>query len=472
MNCQRRMVNQMKYLMKISIRLILILIFILFIYGDYYLWQRVSLGVGVRAKTLCSGVFISNREPNAVMNEDPQKFVNFIHMEVDLNNMHSVATGFGFVTRRAIFREGLGATILNDSTEVQLRNQYVSQPKIKTIRARELEWPTGEKVSQDKIPENFDKEKLHAAIDYAFTETSIPPTRRTRAVVVVHKKQIIAERYARGFNKDTPLLGYDLTGSVINALTGIRIEQGKLSLDEAAPVPEWKESEDPRSAITLDNLLRMSSGLEEETLADIKFMLYGSGNTAAYSAKRKLMFAPGEKWSYSFGSTNIVSRIIKDTFSGDLRAYFDFPRQALFQKIGATSAIIEPDESGTFIGSTFMYATARDWSRLGLLYLQDGVWEGERVLPEGWIKYSITPSQSNRLGNYGSHFWINGISKVDGTRKWPSLPSDAFFALGQKGQSITIIPSRDLVVVRLGMTQKPNAWNLELFISQILDAIN
>jgi hypothetical protein len=179
-----------------------------------------------------------------------------------------------------------------------------------------------------------------------------------------------------------------MTKSVTNALVGILVGQGKLSVDEPAPVPEWSGPDDPRGAITLDQMLRMSSGLEfgeiyEDPRSDVCLMLFSVRDAAAYAADKPLETGPGGKWYYSSGTTNIISRIVRDSVGGTQADYFAFPRRALFDRIGMRSAIIEPDPSGTFVGSSYMYATARDWARFGLLYLQDGVWEGERILPEG-----------------------------------------------------------------------------------------
>lgn len=168
-----------------------------------------------------------------------------------------------------------------------------------------------------------------------------------------------------------------------------------------------------------------------------------------------------------YGTTNIIARIIRDAIGGTDADYFAFPRRALFDRIGMHSAIIEPDASGTFVGSSFMYATARDWARFGLLYLQDGVWEGERILPQGWVKYALTPT-----GEYGAHFWLKVPppfkSKVS---RMPLLPVDTYFAAGHEGQFVTIIPSRKLVAVRLGLSRLKGAWDQQGFIAQILEAI-
>jgi CubicO group peptidase (beta-lactamase class C family) len=219
----------------------------------------------------------------------------------------------------------------------------------------------------------------------------------------------------------------------------------------------------------------MSSGLEfddsKRPLTD-SILMFSSPDMAAYASQKPLIEKPDTKWSYSNGTTNIIARIIRTAIGGSQADYFAFPRNALFNCISMNSAIIEPDASGVFVGSTYMYATARDWARFGLLYLQDGIWEDERILPEGWVAYSRTPTPTNPSGEYGAHFWLNTESEQNkGKRKYPNIPSDAFFATGHDGQSLTIIPSHSLVVVRLGLTKDQEAFDLDSFIADILQAI-
>ena len=390
-------------------------------------------------------------------------------------NRAVTATAFGVIQRRAVFHEGLGSTLLAGITEDEFRTPVMIDLKPKPPKQRLLPWPTGEVMPDEPLPEGIDTRKLETVLDNAFSEPAPELRRRTRAVVVVYRGRIIAERYADGFLKDTSLLGYGMTKSVINALVGILVGSGKLSLDESVSVPEWSDPGDPRKAVTLDHLLSMSSGLEfddsKPPLTD-SVIMFGSANMAAYAANKPLASEPNTTFNYSNGATNIISRIIRNAVGGTDDDYFPFPRRALFDRLGMRRAIIEPDVAGTFIGSTYMYATARDWARFGLFYLQDGIWESERILPEGWVKYSKTLTVTDPKREYGAHFWTNaGREQNRGDGQWPNLPSDAFFALGHDGQSITIIPSRSLVVVRLGLTREPKAWNLDEFIAGILETI-
>jgi hypothetical protein len=261
-----------------------------------------------------------------------------------------------------------------------------------------------------------------------------------------------------------PLPGWSMTKSVTNALVGILVKEGKLSLLDKNLMPQWNDQGDRRSQITLDGMLRMSSGLkfnesEGNPLGDLIQMLFGRANAAVYATNQPLEAAPNTKWQYSSGTTNIISNVIRNAISSDAD-YLAFPRRALFDRLGMSSAVIEPDALGTLIGSSFMYATARDWARFGLLYLQDGVWSGQRILPEGWVKYSRTPTELAPKKNYGAHFWLMNI----GTQ---SRPSQILTAQGFQDQYIAIIPSHQLVIVHLGKNE--NATRQQ-FIPQILAA--
>jgi CubicO group peptidase (beta-lactamase class C family) len=220
----------------------------------------------------------------------------------------------------------------------------------------------------------------------------------------------------------------------------------------------------------------MSSGLEwveayaERPVSDVNIMLLLKPDMAGFAASKPLAAKPDKVWHYSSGTANIISRIIRHVL-GNRETYWEFPRRELFNKLGMRSAVWETDASGTFIGSSYLYATARDYARFGLLYLNDGVWQGERILPEGWVAYSTTPTPDAPKGQYGALFWLNGGRDSNpADRRFPRLPGDAFFAMGYQGQTIAVIPSRKLVVVRLGMTYDDN-WGMETFIRSVLDAV-
>ncbi|MGA1789909.1 MAG: serine hydrolase domain-containing protein [bacterium] len=457
------------------------ILIVLVSFGVYYLQRMALIGTAYKAKLLCSGVFISGRTPDSLSNRDllvdDLSVLRLIHADVDYNERSVTASLFGLCKRKAIFREGLGSTLVIDSSEDQIRQQKNPFQGVDQKAFKKQTHPSDWLQSAVELPAEIDSVKFGKVIEDAFSEPDPKRVRRTRAVVVVYKGQIIAERYAEGFSSDTPLLGWSMTKSVINALVGILVMQGKLSLEDQDLLPEWRKTEAPGREITMDQLLRMKSGLRfsedySNPFRDAIFMLLGTGDSAAYAASKPPEAKPGSRWVYSSGTTNIISRIIRDTFDGKESEYLSFPRRALFGPIGMHSAVIEPDASGTFVGSSFMYATARDWARFGLLYLQDGIWKGERILPEGWVQYSTSPTPESQDGCYGAHFWLKVPDSFRGdSSPAPSLPQDMFMAAGHEGQFITIIPSRDLVVVRLGLSRLPESWDHEGFISQILGAI-
>jgi CubicO group peptidase (beta-lactamase class C family) len=360
-------------------------------------------------------------------------------------------------------------------TADELRRQIGGIPFKIPARARaDLPWPGGDRVDP---PAGVDTTVLEAALDAAFAEPYPDRTRQTRAVVVVHRGRIVAERYAPGISKDTELVGWSMTKSVTNALVGIVVGRGALDLETPAPVPEWSSPDDPRHAITLDQLLRMSSGLEFIEIYDGKpdsddaLMNYTMADTGAFAASKPLQVPPDTRWEYSSGTTNIIGRIVRGAV--DAGEYWTFPRRALFDRVGMASAVLEPDASGTFVGSSYMYATARDWARFGLLYLRDGVWDSERILPEGWVEYSTTPTPGAVSGEaYGAQFWLNTESPPGSGVRWlPFLPEDAYACRGYAGQFVIVIPSRDLVVVRLGHSRNADIPSLVAFTERVLEAL-
>jgi CubicO group peptidase (beta-lactamase class C family) len=440
----------------------------------YFGYQLVSVGTAYTAHLLCSGVFVAGRAPQSILDADlaadDLAVLRHISTDVDVASRQVSAKAFGLARRTAIYREGLGCALVY-AGDGNLPISTVVGPKQSAPEARTEHDPWDDR---ETMPRDFDRARLETALDWAFSEPDPAHLRRTRAVVIVHHGRLVAERYADGFRTDTPLIGWSMTKSVINALVGILVEQGAISLDAPAPVRSWRAAGDRRRAITLDHLLRMSSGLrfDEDAgnpLADAMHMLLGVPDMAAYAAAKPLDAAPGVRWSYSSGTTNIIAGVIRQVVGES--DYPEFPRRALFERIGMHSAVLETDAAGTFVGSSFMYATARDWARFGLLYLNDGQWAGQRILPEGWVAYSRTSAPAAPHREYGAHFWLEVPEEYRRDPRPRGLPADAFHAAGHEGQFVTIIPSRRLVVVRLGLTRYPSAWNHHAFLSQILDAV-
>lgn len=460
--------------MKITIKKVLLLLFLIALgCGIYYGIQAGKIATAYVAKITCSCTMVSKRTVNDVVKTDISKY-SYIDVEVNEQEQSVTASAFGLIERKAIFRKGLGCTLVNGLSEEEIRKQVDEKDLLSPEDFAGKLWPLGDSLAVVKLPSNVDSVELMLAVNKAFEYPEQEETVRSRAVVVVYNGKIIAEKYADGFTQETPLLGWSMTKSVTNALLGILVKEGKLKTTDKAGIEEWKS--DSRSDITIDQMLRMSSGLKFDEIynvvSDATKMLFKSPSTFEVAVSMPMVNKPNSVWSYSSGTSNILSQIIRSKFAGNQADYFNFPRRVLFDKIRMQSAVMEPDPSGTFVGSSFSYATARDWARFGMLYLNDGVWNGERVLPEGWVKYSSTPTPKAPQGQYGAHFWLNAGEDRNGTnRKWPNLPKDFYYASGFEGQSVVIIPSHNMVIVRLGNTQKREAWDVGILIEDILESV-
>ncbi len=363
---------------------------------------------------------------------------------MDYEKKTVTAKAFGFWKPMiAVYREGCGCTLAVDTSRDELLDQAKDIVPANFQRSEES-WPMGTGVDLENLPESVDRDKIKKVVAIAFEEPGPDTKRNTQAIVVVLGNQIIAEHYAPSFTKETPLLGWSMSKSVTNILTGILVKDNRLDIHAQASVDGWKIPGDPRNEITLDMMLRMSTGLEFEEVygpfKDATNMLYASRSMADFAAAKPLKYAPDTHWSYASGTTNMIARIVKEKVGGSLADFYRFSRERLFNKIKAYSAVIEPDASGSFVGSSYMFATARDWARFGLFLKNDGVWENERFLPDGWVAYSTQPTPHAPMGKYGAQFWLNaGDSENPKNRKFPSLPRDLYYCGGFNGQIVAAI---------------------------------
>ncbi|MDA7947467.1 MAG: beta-lactamase family protein [Hyphomicrobiaceae bacterium] len=453
--------------------------------GSYLVWHSgrvMSVASAYFAKTLCSGVFVAGRSADDIIAEDVMADMTVFlkHWDADVDRERRVVRSsiFGFVERGAIYRPGLGCTLVTGTTVDALADQAGDYtPPALVGRSAGLLWPEGSRVDTEVMSGGVDAVKLKRAVDSAFAEPypkRLP--RRTRTVVIVHNGRIISEKYADGFKPDTPQIGWSMGKSVMNALIGTLIADRRLETETKGLFPEWSANGDPRATISVDDLLRMVSGLDFDEphtrmLSDVRTMLFLKGDSAAYVKSEDPAMPVGKSWFYASGSTTLLASAMRDAIGGSQADYFTYPYRALFAPIGMTSAIIEPDAAGTFLAPAFAYASARDWARLGLLYLNDGVWQGKRILPEGWVRSSLAPTPHSQ-GQYGAHLWLTVPAFLrPASASQHNIPEDAFFMLGHDGQMIAIVPSRDLVVVRLGLSRRRNAWDHNAFLSGILEAI-
>jgi len=388
---------------------------------------------GFVSQTLCSAQFVSGLDPDAVYAETLRpmggmRFIDWaIRYQVDPSRREVTTTLAGLFRSRSVYREGLGCLIVHGALP------SVSSLPISPVAPRIVTPPIVAPSS----------ERLKAAFDRIFARRDLG----TKAIVVMHEGQVVAERYAAGYDADTPLRGWSVAKSVVSALIGILVREGRLRIDQPAPVPAWHDPQDPRRAITIDNLLRMTSGLAiEETLSGfdpVSRMLMVERDMAGFAERARLEAAPGSRWRYTSGNTLILCRIIRDSVGGKPEDVVRFARRELFDPLGMASVTLEFDAAGTPTDAVF--ATARDWALFGQLYLDDGVAGKRRILPTDWVAYSTTPT----LGRgYGAGFWLGGPTwRPD----WP-MPSDAFYAAGHLHQKLLIVPSRRLVIARFGVT--------------------
>ncbi len=413
--------------------------------------RGIRVGTAVVSKTLCSGAFVSGVDPDVLYAEAVKpipgetRLAKHLKYHVDREARQVTATWWGGFQSRAVYREGYGCVLARaDEPKDTPKGSNPSGTRATAAAA----------VSAAALDVQPQSPKLEAALDHVIVEPVQPPYRRVKAIVILHNGKLVAERYAPGYSADTPILGYSLAKSVTNALIGILVRQKKLSVEQLAPVQEWQNPSDPRRAITIDQLMRMSSGLAIEEsdsgLDPVSRMLFLEPDMAGFAARARLKAAPGTQWEYTSGNTLILSRIIRDAVGGRAEDVREFARKELFLPLGITTATMEFDSTGTPVGSIYVFACARDWARFGALYLNDGMVNGLRILPEGWVDYSAAPTLNQ---DYGAGFWTNRGAHGDAAdRIEAGMPADAFYGSGNLGQRVVIIPSEGLVIVRLGLT--------------------
>ncbi|MGE5519667.1 MAG: serine hydrolase domain-containing protein [Candidatus Dadabacteria bacterium] len=435
---------------KIRNRILLLILLIGLGYAGFYAWRSFPIISGFSAKNACSCTFIQGRSKQSIQSEE-LGMMPLSLASIDINLKDSSVTGsvWGVAKRKAIYREGVGCTLVNDIPEQQVRKQQFNIP-VAVATSDTSSWLYGHGESNVKM----NKALMDSALKFVFHHKYKEKDANTRAVLVVQNGKIIAERYAPGYNKDSRFLGWSMAKSITGTLIGILVKEGKLSLNAPAPLDQWKNPKDKRHSISIENLLQQTSGLNfvenYNSYSDVTNMLFDRGDMAAFAAALPLKQKPGTYFYYSSGNSNILSYIIRKTVGE--KDYHAFPYNTLFHKIGMNHALLEPDASGTFVGSSYVYASARDYARFGLLLLNDGVWNSERILPEGWVKKSTSAPGASILKDYGYQIWLNGFDKNNtGARQFPEAPPEMFFADGFGGQRIYIIPSLHMVIVRMGL---------------------
>lgn len=397
--------------------------------GCIYLNTLMPIITGYAAKNLASAVFVAGRQQADVEATDLNfSFIKYNRNKVDFDRK-TVTSRFLWAKSTAVFREGYGVTLLRgELTDVQYPLAPAS-PIPETLVPGSPE----ECAALEPIARAYVDEQAYGGIPFA--------------LVVLHEGKIVAERYKEGFGPETKLLSWSMAKSFTQALAGIMSGDGLVDIYAPLDLPEWQN--DARKGITLNDLMRMQSGIEWNedygNRSDVNLMLHREKDMGGYAAGKPLKDEPGTAWYYDSGSTNIVMRYLRGRFDDDA-AFFAYMRERLFAPIGIDDYYFEPDMSGTPVGSSYLYVTARDYARFGQMFLQDGVYGGQRILPEGWVDYTTTPTEGSD-GLYGSGFWINSSLRL------PDVPADCFSCQGHDGQEILIVPSKDLVVVFLGFSK-------------------
>ncbi|MGM1056500.1 MAG: serine hydrolase domain-containing protein [Bacteroidota bacterium] len=447
----------MKKIVKYSL-LIIILVLVYLVYANY---PRLNIITGFAAKNVCSCTFIAGRDLRSIEEGDNDFTpVSYAKNKINFDEKSVTSSVFGLKPRKAVYKEGIGCILLPERSTITTSANY--KPNRKFSQSN-LPYPYGNGNPKDSVFSNVNYEALQDAVDNAFDKDA-EKIKRTRAVVVLYKDRLIAEKYTSGFSSETKLLGWSMTKSITNAVLGVLEKQGEISLTQNRMFKEWEN--DDRSKITLNNLMQMNSGLEwvedYNSISDVTKMLFLAEDMSEIQLNKPLVGEPNNSWNYSSGTTNLLSGFIRDQFKTH-QEYLDFWYSGLIDKIGMNSMTVETDLAGNYVGSSYSWATARDWAKFGLLYLNKGNWNGEQLLDESWVNYSATPTNGSN-GEYGAHFWLNAGGK------YPNVPKDLFSSNGYQGQHVFIIPSKEIVIVRFGLAENPE-FDVDTFLKELLNAI-
>ena len=402
--------------------------------GCLYLNTLMPIITGYAAKNLASAVFISGRNQQDVEQLDLNfSFIKYTRNKVDYASK-TVTSRFLWASSTAAYREGYGVTLLRGREQDAFLAQTYPLPKVAAYEET-LQWGDSAEIAcLEPLAKAFVDDKAYNGTPFAF--------------VVLHKGKLVAERYGKGITPETKLLSWSMGKSFTSAIAGIMVGDSLVSLHAPMDIPQWQADE--RKNITLNNLLQMQSGLQWNedygNRSDVNLMLHREEDMGLFALNKPLEHAPGTHWYYSSGTTNIVMRYLRSQFDND-QAFLTYLRERLFGPLHIANPYFEQDMSGTPVGSSYLYMTARDFARFGQMYLDDGCANGQRILPEGWVEYTTTPASASE-GRYGAFFWLNRCKVC------PDVPEDMFSCNGHDGQQIYIIPSKDLVVVVLGYSPK------------------
>ncbi|PHR73658.1 MAG: serine hydrolase [Lutibacter sp.] len=404
------------------------------VYANY---PRLDIITGYASKSTTSVVFLADRTASSAEKVDNNfSPINTAKSEVNQTEKSATAKVYGLKSRTAIYREGLGTVLINDDYD---KNAPYLVPK-RNKATKNLPFPYGNLPQKDTIFSNIDYKKLNAIVAKSFDSIN-----KTRSVLVIYKDQILAEKHADGFDNNSLHLGWSMTKSVVATMYGILQKEGKLDISNKAPIDVWKDDE--RAEITINNLLQMNSGLEwledYDNISDVTKMLFLATDMPKVQIDKPFVGKPNESWNYSSGTSNLLSGMLRNYFKTH-QEYLDFWYEDLIDRIGMHSMLIESDLAGNYVGSSYGWASTSDWAKFGLLYLHKGNWNGDQLFDASWADYVANPTATSN-GEYGGHFWLNAGGV------YPDAPKDIYSANGYQGQRVFIIPSKDLVVVRMGL---------------------
>lgn len=415
--------------------LIVLLVLLFFLKKDQLL-SKIHVATSYAAKCACTNLNNTNRSL-----EDIQKY-DLADLPIPLSISHKgdtviASTMLGIGKMKAVPKHDLGCALVigKDDYNVDFKKSYsgIEDTLFSTSISKNRSHHQG-----------IDYAKIDQAVEQSFDADYDMTDKKTRALIVAYKGEIIAEKYAKGHDKNTPMTGWSMSKSITNAMIGLMAKDGLLSIDDNNLFDSWT---DDRKSIKVRDLLHMNTGLDWEEdytkKSDATEMLFMSEDIEAIAKNIPLKYPIGTHWYYSSGTTNLLMALARSKFA-TLKEYHSYLYQRLFKTLGMNSTFIETDEKGTFVGSSFVFATARDWLRFGALYAQNGVWNGEQILPENWVSMTREEAKGSE-GKYGAQFWLN----INGA-KHPNAPYDMFSANGFQGQKVAIFPSQDLIIVRLG----------------------
>jgi CubicO group peptidase (beta-lactamase class C family) len=441
-----------------------------------------SVLAGQKAGIACSATYLSERALADVLVDELAGMTPAAYAigdpEVDrASRSVSVRYAADRPPRIAVHRDGLGCTTLPPgATLADAARLPGVAPTPPPGDASSIAWPDGDLLPAAAAPAAPDAARLEAVLAAALDDGHYGESTKTIGVVVVHRGRLIAERYRPGFGPRTRYRTWSAAKSIASALVGILVGEGRLRVEEPAPVPEWRAPGDPRGGITLEHLLHMSSGLALRG-SEAYAVYFGGADALAEITGAPLEAEPGSRWHYANRDTLLLVRSMRHVL-GDDAAYWTFPYRALLHRIGMRSTVAELEWGGNFVLSSQVFTTARDLARFGLLYLNDGVWNGERILPEGWVAYTRERAPARPTGlaalwryrvlglmGYGAQFWLLG--------GLPFVPDDAYAAMGSRGQFVLIVPSRELVVVRTGLDPEVGdvVFRVDRFLRDVMAAL-